>query len=142
MLTFLEYLAKSPLIGVSTVDFDKTMIDRALKTFLGLKLGIPWADLAYLSPAVYPELARSHRSLDPNGWRLFGLNNYARPPAPSPMPCRRRNCCFPARAHERQAHRDLQGDARDGRGAAHDPLDQLRIGAGKHSRTAFCAVAY
>jgi len=76
MLTFLEYLGKSPLIAFH-VDFDKTMIDRALKTFLGLKFKHPWADLAYLSPALYPELARSHRSLDQ--WMAhFGLNNYAR----------------------------------------------------------------
>lgn len=76
MLSFLEYLGKSPLIAFH-VDFDKTMIDRALNTFLGLKFRHPWADLAYLSPAVYPELARSHRSLDQ--WMAhFGLNNYAR----------------------------------------------------------------
>jgi DNA polymerase-3 subunit epsilon len=76
MLTFLEYLGKSPLIAFH-VDFDKTMIDRALKTFLGLKFNHPWADLAYLSPALYPELARSHRTLDQ--WMAhFGISNYAR----------------------------------------------------------------
>jgi len=76
MLTFLEYLGKSPLIAFH-VDFDKTMIDRALKTFLGLKFKHPWADLAYLSPALYPELARSHRALD--HWMAhFGISNYAR----------------------------------------------------------------
>jgi DNA polymerase-3 subunit epsilon len=76
LLDFLEYLGKSPLIAFH-VAFDQTMIDRALKTFLGLKFGHPWADLAYLAPALYPELARSHRSLDQ--WMTrFNLSNYAR----------------------------------------------------------------
>lgn len=76
LLAFLEYLGKSPLIAFH-VAFDKTMIDRALKTFLGLKFTHPWADLAYLCPALYPELARSHHSLD--HWMAhFGISNYAR----------------------------------------------------------------
>lgn len=76
LLDFLEYLGKAPLIAFH-VAFDQTMIDRALKTFLGLKFGHTWADLAYLAPALYPELARSHRSLDQ--WMTrFNLNNYAR----------------------------------------------------------------
>ncbi|MDD5389511.1 MAG: 3'-5' exonuclease [Gallionellaceae bacterium] len=76
LLTFLEYLGKSPLVAFH-VAFDKTMIDRALKTFLGLKVNHPWVDLAYLAPALYPDLARSHRSLDQ--WMgHFGISNYAR----------------------------------------------------------------
>ncbi len=76
LLAFLEYLGKSPLIAFH-VAFDKTMIDRALKRFLGLKFNHPWADLAYLAPALYPELARSHRSLD-HWMAYFGIGNYAR----------------------------------------------------------------
>lgn len=76
LLDFLEYLGKAPLIAFH-VAFDQTMIDRALKTFLGLRFGHAWADLAYLAPALYPELARSHRTLDQ--WMAhFGLGNYAR----------------------------------------------------------------
>ncbi len=76
LLSFLEYLGKAPLLAFH-VTFDKTMIDRALKTFLGLKFDHPWADLAYLAPALYPGLARSHRSLDQ--WMArFNLTNYAR----------------------------------------------------------------
>ncbi len=76
LLAFLEYLGKSPLLAFH-VAFDQTMIERALKTFLGLKLNHPWADLAYLAPALYPDLARSHRSLDQ--WMgQFGISNYAR----------------------------------------------------------------
>jgi len=76
LLAFLEYLGKSPLLAFH-VAFDQTMIERALKTFLGLKINHPWADLAYLAPALYPDLARSHRSLDQ--WMgQFGISNYAR----------------------------------------------------------------
>jgi DNA polymerase-3 subunit epsilon len=76
MLAFLEYLGKSPLVAFH-VTFDKTMIECALKTFLNLRFNHPWADLAYLCPALYPELAGSHRSLD--DWMgRFGISNYAR----------------------------------------------------------------
>ncbi len=76
LLTFLEYLGKSPLVAFH-VAFDRTMIERALKTFLGFKFNHAWADLAYLCPALHPELARSHRSLDQ--WMTrFGISNYAR----------------------------------------------------------------
>jgi len=76
LLTFLEFLGKSPLVAFH-VAFDRTMIERALKTFLGLKFKHPWVDLAYLSPALYPELANSYRSLD-QWMSRFGISNYAR----------------------------------------------------------------
>jgi DNA polymerase-3 subunit epsilon len=76
LLTFLEYLGKDPLIAFH-VAFDESMISRALKTFLGLNFRHEWADLAYIAPALYPQLARSHRSLD-DWMRLFQISNYAR----------------------------------------------------------------
>jgi DNA polymerase III subunit epsilon len=76
LLTFLEYLGKDPLIAFH-VAFDESMISRALKTFLGLNFRHEWADLAYIAPALYPQLARSHRSLD-DWMRLFQIGNYAR----------------------------------------------------------------
>ena len=76
LLSFLEFLGKSPLVAFH-VAFDKTMIDRALKTWLGLNFNHAWADLAYVCPALYPELARSHRSLD-NWMQRFEINNFAR----------------------------------------------------------------
>lgn len=76
LLDFLEFLGKSPLLAFH-VAFDKTMIDRALKTFLGLRFKHPWADLAYICPALYPELARSHKSLD-HWMRRFDISNFAR----------------------------------------------------------------
>jgi len=76
LLTFLEYLGKDPLIAFH-VAFDESMISHALKTFLGLNFRHEWADLAYVAPALYPQLARSHRSLD--DWMgLFQISNYAR----------------------------------------------------------------
>ena len=76
LLSFLEFLGKSPLVAFH-VAFDKTMIDRALKTWLGLNFNHAWADLAYVCPALYPELARSHRSLD-NWMQRFEISNFAR----------------------------------------------------------------
>jgi DNA polymerase-3 subunit epsilon len=76
LLSFLEYLGKDPLIAFH-VAFDESMISRALKTFLGLKFQHAWADLAYVAPALYPQLALAHRSLD--DWMgLFQISNYAR----------------------------------------------------------------
>ena len=76
LLTFLEYLGKAPLIAFH-VAFDQTMINRALKHFLGLKFEHAWADLAYVAPALHPRIARHTRSLD--DWMgLFGISNYAR----------------------------------------------------------------
>lgn len=76
LLTFLEYLGKDPLIAFH-VAFDQPMISRALKTYLGLKFQHAWVDLAYVAPALYPRLARSHRALD--DWMgQFQISNYAR----------------------------------------------------------------
>lgn len=76
LLEFLEYLGKSPLIAFH-VTFDETMIRRAMKEFLGLEFKHPWVDLAYIAPALYPDLARRYRALD--DWMgHFHINNYAR----------------------------------------------------------------
>ena len=76
LLAFLEYLGRAPLLAFH-VTFDKTMIARALKASLGLKFKHPWADLAYLAPALHPELASRKRSLD-DWMEQFGISNYAR----------------------------------------------------------------
>ncbi len=76
LLTFLEYVGRDPLIAFH-VAFDQTMIGRAIREYLGFKLQHTWADLAYVAPALYPELARRCRSLD--HWMAnFGISNYAR----------------------------------------------------------------
>lgn len=76
LLNFLEFLGKDPLIAFH-VAFDQAMINRALKTFLGLKFEHVWADLAYVAPALHPRIARSTRALD-DWMELFQISNYAR----------------------------------------------------------------
>jgi DNA polymerase-3 subunit epsilon len=63
LLAFLDYLGKSPLIAFH-VTFDETMIQRAMRQYLGLSFNHPWADMAYLMPALYPSHAMRYRSLD------------------------------------------------------------------------------
>ena len=63
LLAFLEYIGKSPLVAFH-VTFDQTMIRRALRQYLGLSFKHPWLDLAFVMPALWPELLRSHRALD------------------------------------------------------------------------------
>lgn len=76
LLSFLEYLGKSPLIAFH-VAFDQAMIGRAVKDYLGVRLRHDWADLAYVAPALYPSSARRCRSLDQ--WMAqFAIGNYAR----------------------------------------------------------------
>lgn len=76
LLAFLEFLGKSPLIAFH-VAFDQAMIGRALKDYLGFRLEHAWADLAYVAPALYPQLARRYRSLD-QWMAFFQITNYAR----------------------------------------------------------------
>lgn len=74
VLRFLEFLGKAPLVAFHA-PFDKIMIERASREFLGAQLKQPWLDLANILPALYPALA--HRSLD--GWLdQFGITNYDR----------------------------------------------------------------
>lgn len=76
LLAFLEYLGKSPLVAFH-VTFDETMIKRALLQEIGLDFRRPWADLAYIAPALYPHLAQRYRALD--DWTgFFSVRNYAR----------------------------------------------------------------
>jgi DNA polymerase III subunit epsilon len=63
LLAFLEYLGKSPLVAFH-VAFDETMIKRALRQHLGMSFKRPWLDLAYVLPALHPDLMRNHRALD------------------------------------------------------------------------------
>jgi DNA polymerase-3 subunit epsilon len=76
LLQFLEYLGRDPLIAFH-VTFDETMTRRALKKNLGLNFRHTWIDLAYVAPALYPELARKYHALD--DWvEHFHILNFAR----------------------------------------------------------------
>jgi len=73
LLSFLEYLGKDPLVAFH-VTFDRTMIRRAIRQYLDISFELPWLDLAYVMPALYPELMHSHRGLD--DWsRYFNIRN-------------------------------------------------------------------
>lgn len=63
LLAFLDYLGKAPIVAFH-VAFDETMIKRALRDYLGLRLKHSWLDLAYVMPGLHPPLARKHRALD------------------------------------------------------------------------------
>jgi DNA polymerase III subunit epsilon len=76
LLSFLEFLGKDPLVAFH-VTFDETMIRRAMHQYLGISFKHPWLDLAYVMPALYPDLLYSHRSLD--DWaRHFDIHNEER----------------------------------------------------------------
>ncbi|MBY0574988.1 MAG: 3'-5' exonuclease [Gallionellaceae bacterium] len=76
LLAFLDYLGKDPLIAFH-VTFDQTMIQRALRRYLGIFFTHPWLDMAYVMPALNPALAARYRSLD--DWIThFGIQNDAR----------------------------------------------------------------
>ncbi|MDD2721782.1 MAG: 3'-5' exonuclease [Gallionella sp.] len=76
LLGFLEYLRRDPLVAFH-VTYDQTMIQRAIRQFLGVKFRHSWSDLAYLMPALNPALASRYRSLD--DWAdSFGILNDAR----------------------------------------------------------------
>jgi len=63
LLAFLEYLGKDPLVAFH-VKFDETMIRRAMRQYLGISFRHLWLDLAYVMPALFPQLMHSHRGLD------------------------------------------------------------------------------
>lgn len=76
LLQFLEYLGRDPLIAFH-VTFDETMTKRAMKKHLRLNFRHTWLDLAYVAPALYPELARKYHALD--DWiEHFHIQNFAR----------------------------------------------------------------
>lgn len=73
LLAFLGYLGNAPLVAYHA-DFDRTLIERATREFLGITLDNPWIDLAQIAPALYPEHAPNRHALD--DWTaLFGIEN-------------------------------------------------------------------
>lgn len=74
LAAFLLYAGKSPLIAFNA-DFDRAVIERALRATLATALDNPWIDLARLAPAVLG--GTSARTLDE--WtREHGIENYRR----------------------------------------------------------------
>lgn len=76
LLAFLRYLGNAPLVAYHA-DFDRSMIHRATREYLGIRLNNPWIDLAQIAPALYPAHAAKHHALD--YWTaLFGIENLNR----------------------------------------------------------------
>ena len=63
LLEFLNFIGDSPLVAYHA-PFDRSMIDKATTTYLGMRIGNPWLDLAHLTPALFPEMAKAQRNLD------------------------------------------------------------------------------
>lgn len=63
LLQFLQYLGNAPLVAFHA-DFDRAMIGRAMRSYLGASLSNRWIDLAVIAPGLYPQHAARHRALD------------------------------------------------------------------------------
>jgi DNA polymerase-3 subunit epsilon len=76
LLAFLAWLGKSPLVAYHAL-FDQTMIDRALKEYLGIELELPWIDLAWVMPDLFRDLNNNQSGLD--DWlTIFGIDSIQR----------------------------------------------------------------
>jgi DNA polymerase-3 subunit epsilon len=76
LLDFLDFVGAAPLIAFH-VYFDETVIRKAMREVLDIDFKRPWLDLAYLAPALHPELAERLRTLD--DWAAqFDIGNFAR----------------------------------------------------------------
>jgi DNA polymerase-3 subunit epsilon len=53
MLDFVAFVRKSPLVAFRA-EFDRPMLERAMRDFVGAELGLPFIDLAFLLPALFP----------------------------------------------------------------------------------------
>lgn len=73
LLEFLAFIGNSPLVAYHA-PFDRSMINKATKTYLGMNLNNPWLDLAFIAPALLPEMAKGKQGLD--DWtRAFEIVN-------------------------------------------------------------------
>lgn len=76
LMDFLEYCGKRPLVAYHA-SFDEAMLGRALSHQLGVGLPNDWLDLAWIAPALFPELGLRRQPLDT--WLdHFNLRAYVR----------------------------------------------------------------
>lgn len=61
LIAFMEYVGHAPLVAYRA-EFDRTVLDRALKETLGIRTMSRWIDLADLLPALYP--GNENRTMD------------------------------------------------------------------------------
>lgn len=76
LLDFLEFAGAHVLLAYHA-PFDRIMLDRATREHLGVRLGNPWIDLAWLAPALVPEARLPRASLD-DWFGHFGITVRAR----------------------------------------------------------------
>ena len=71
LMGFLEFARRDVLVAFHA-KFDQVVLDRAVRTQLGVRLANPWIDAAQLAPALVPEARLANRPLD--DWLgYFGL---------------------------------------------------------------------
>lgn len=76
LMGFLE-LARHDVLVAFHAGFDQTVLQRALREQLGIRLPNLWLDVAYLAPALVPEARPGNRNLD--DWLThFGLRAHSR----------------------------------------------------------------
>jgi len=76
LLAFLGYIGKAPLVAYHAF-FDRAMIEKAMRQYLGAELGQTWIDLAWVMPSLFPDLASARSNLD--DWlKLFAIENIMR----------------------------------------------------------------
>lgn len=76
LLQFLAYSQHTPLVAYHAF-FDQAMIARAMQQQLGLRYAPRWLDLAWLLPALFPEIYGGIVGLDK--WLdAFGIQNFQR----------------------------------------------------------------
>jgi len=76
LLLFLGYIGKAPLVAYHAF-FDQSMIEKAMREYLGVELGQTWIDLAWVLPSLFPDLADARTNLD--DWlKLFVIENIMR----------------------------------------------------------------
>lgn len=63
LVRFLEFVGKSPCVAFHA-DFDRTVLGRALRSELGVRLSNPWIDVARLAPILVPQARLMRGALD------------------------------------------------------------------------------
>ena len=76
LLAFLGYIGKAPLVAYHAF-FDRAMIDKAMREYLGVELAQTWIDLAWVLPSLFPEQREARPALD--DWlKIFSIENLMR----------------------------------------------------------------
>jgi DNA polymerase-3 subunit epsilon len=63
LMEFLEFAGRHVLVAYHA-PFERTMLDRATREHLGVRLANPWIDLAHLAPALFPDARLPRASRD------------------------------------------------------------------------------